>query len=47
MIKNTQREFLIDRCVEYTELEKLLEKTLSIIKKFHTEYQLLLVDEEN
>ena len=47
MIKTTQREILIDRCIEYNELEKLLEKSLLIVKKYHGEYQLLLVDEEN
>ncbi|MCH7647005.1 MAG: hypothetical protein IIA83_00140 [Thaumarchaeota archaeon] len=46
MTKNTQREILINRCIEYTELEKLLGKSLSIVKKYHTEYQLLLLDEE-
>ena len=47
MTKNTQREILIGRCLEYTELERLLEKSLSIVKKHHTESQLLLLDEEN
>ena len=47
MTKNTQREILIGRCIEYTKLEKLLEKSVSIIKKHHTECQLLLLDEEN
>jgi len=47
MIKNTQREILIDRYEEFTELKKLLEKSLSIIGKYHLEYQLLLLDDEN
>ena len=47
MTETTQREFLIDRCIEYNELEKLLEKSLLIVKKYHGESLLLLVDEEN